>query len=147
MQEKYFSDAVQIMIMKIFIKTDNYKEIALKTRDDLIRHANDFDIEVTNEIGDADIIFSIGGDGTFLKTARLSDKPIVGINTDTLGYLTEVNPDDIRLILKNIIDGEYYIEDRMMLEGEIIRKDGEIIEIPESLNEIAISKNIRSSQV
>lgn len=135
------------MIMKIFIKTDNYKEIALKTRDDLIRHANDFDIEVTNEIGDADIIFSIGGDGTFLKTARLSDKPIVGINTDTLGYLTEVNPDDIRLILKNIIDGEYYIEDRMMLEGEIIRKDGEIIEIPESLNEIAISKNIRSSQV
>ncbi|WP_296875181.1 NAD(+)/NADH kinase [uncultured Methanobrevibacter sp.] len=130
------------MIMKIFIKTDNYKEIALKTRDDLIRHANDLDIEVTNEIGDADIIFSIGGDGTFLKTARLSDKPIVGINTGTLGYLTEVNPEDIRLILKNIIEGEYYIEDRMMLEGEIIRNNGEIIEIPESLNEIAISKNI-----
>ena len=113
--------------MKIFIKNDNYKEIALKTREDLIRHANELDIEVTNEISDADIIFSIGGDGTFLKTARLSDKPIVGINTGTLGYLTEVNPEDIKLILKNIIDGEYYIEDRMMLEGEIIRNDGEII--------------------
>ena len=127
--------------MKIFINADTYKEIAIKTRDDLIGKANDRDIEVADDISQADIVFSIGGDGTFLKTAKLTDKPIIGINTGTLGYLTEVNPDEIDQCLDSLSKGNYHIENRMMLEGEIIRPDGEVIKIPESLNEISISKN------
>ena len=81
-------------------------------------------------------------DGTFLKTARLSDeKPILGINTGTLGYLTEVNPDQLEEAINDILNKNYRIENRMMLEGEIIKPNGETIKIPESLNEIAISKN------
>ena len=128
--------------MKIFINADGYREIAKRTKLKLIEYANEFEIEVTDEISNADIIFSIGGDGTFLKTARLAQKPIIGINTGTLGYLTEVNPNNLKQALKDIQNGNYHIEKRMMLEGEIIKSSGELIKIPESLNEIAISKNI-----
>lgn len=128
--------------MKIFINADDYREIALETKNDLIELSNEFDITVVSDIGEADIIFSVGGDGTFLKTSRLTDRPIIGINTGTLGYLTEVNPDDLKSALNDIVNENYYIEERMMLEGEVIKSNGEVIKIPESLNEIAISKNI-----
>ena len=128
--------------MKIFINADSYKEIALKTKDDLIGCCNNLDIEIVDEAENADVIFSIGGDGTFLKTASLTDKPIIGVNTGTLGYLTEVNPDDLEKALNNILDGNYHVEDRMMVEGRVIRQNGDVTIIPESLNEIAISKNI-----
>lgn len=128
--------------MKIFINSDDFKEIAEKTEEKLIDLAKSYNIDITYDIDDCDIIFSIGGDGTLLKTSRLTcEKPIIGINTGTLGYLTEIHPENIKNALEDIINGNYYTEDRMMLEGEIIKPSGERIEIPESLNEIAISKN------
>ena len=129
--------------MKIYINTDTYKKIAADTKERLCDISSDLDIEIENDIDKADIVFSIGGDGTFLKTARLTTKPVIGVNTGTLGYLTEVNPDNLKSSLENILNGNYHVEDRMMLEGEIIRKNGEVVDIPESLNEIAISKNIK----
>lgn len=128
--------------MKIFINADTFKEIALKTKDDLMNHCEELDIEVVSDISEADILFSIGGDGTFLNTAKLTDKPIIGINTGTLGYLTEVNPDDLKKALENILSDNYSVENRMMVEGKIIKSDGNETRIPESLNEIAISKNV-----
>lgn len=129
--------------MKIFINIDKHNPNALKTKKDLIIIAEELKIKITEDIESCDIIFSIGGDGTFLKTARLSNqKPIIGINTGTLGYLTEVNPNQLKKALTSLLDNKFHIEDRMMLEGEIIKTSGEVIKIPESLNEIAISKNI-----
>ncbi|MBR3155202.1 MAG: NAD(+)/NADH kinase [Methanobrevibacter sp.] len=128
--------------MKIFINADSFKEIALKTKDDLIRYCEELDIEIASDISEADILFSIGGDGTFLNTAKMTDIPIIGINTGTLGYLTEVNPDDLQKALKSILSDNYTVENRMMVEGKIIKSDGAEINIPESLNEIAISKNV-----
>ncbi len=128
--------------MKIFINADNFKKIASKTKDDLINCCKKLDIEIAGDISKADILFSIGGDGTFLNTAKLTDKPIIGINTGTLGYLTEVNPHELEKALKNILNGNYTIENRMMVEGKIIKSNGDEINIPESLNEIAISKNV-----
>ena len=128
--------------MRIFINIDNHNEKAIQTKENLINISNELNIEVTGDIKKSDIIFSVGGDGTFLKTARLScGKPIIGVNTGTLGYLTEVTPDNLKTALEDILNEKYYIEDRMMIEGEIIRADGKVIEIPEALNEIAISKN------
>ncbi len=128
--------------MKIFINTDDYKVISSKTKEKLVEIAKKLNIEVISEIDDADIIISIGGDGTFLESSRLTcGKPIIGINTGSLGYLTEISPENIENALKDILNNDYYIEERIMLEGEIIKKSGEIIKIPPALNEIAISKN------
>ena len=128
--------------MKIFINTDTYREIALKTKENLVEICDELMIEVVNDISQADMIFSIGGDGTFLKSSKLTqDIPIIGVNTGTLGYLTEINPEDLKTSLEDIINKKFHIENRMMLEGEIIKTSGEKVKIPESLNEIAISKN------
>ena len=129
--------------MRIFINTDNRNSDSLKTEEKLIEICEDLKIEIAGEISECDLIMSIGGDGTFLKSARLScKKPIIGIHTGTLGFLTEIDSNNIRNALIEILDGNYHIEERMMLEGEIVRKDGEIEKIPEALNEIGISKNI-----
>lgn len=121
--------------MKIFANIDGANEKSLKTKKDLERISG---IEVVDDIKNADMVFSIGGDGTFLKTSRLSDKPVFGINTGTLGYLTEINPDGLKSAVDKIVEGNYHIENRMMIEGEII-KDG-VLKIPPALNEIAITK-------
>ncbi len=137
-----FTNIQQNNIMKVYINSDDTREIAQNTQEKLIEISNDLEIEVVNNINDADIIISIGGDGTFLKSSKISTgKPIVGINTGTLGYLTEVLPKNIKKALQDILDGNYEIEERMMLEGELIKSNGDILKIPESLNEIAISKN------
>ncbi|MBR2557716.1 MAG: NAD(+)/NADH kinase, partial [Methanobrevibacter sp.] len=128
--------------MKIYISEDHLNKNARKTKKSLVEISKELNIGIADEINESDIVISVGGDGTFLETARLcQEKPIIGINTGTLGYLTEVSPENIETVLKNILKGNYDIENRMMLEGEIIKPSGDVIEIPESLNEIAISKN------
>ncbi|WP_458456527.1 NAD(+)/NADH kinase [Methanobrevibacter sp.] len=128
--------------MKIYINADKRNPNSLKTEEKLIEISGELEIETTDEISECDLIISIGGDGTFLESARLSDeKPLIGINTGTLGFLTEIDSDNIKKSLNDILNNEYHIEERMMLEGEIIRKNGEIEKIPQALNEIGISKN------
>ena len=128
--------------MKIFINADSGNSNSLKTRERLVEISQELEMEITDEISECNLIISIGGDGTFLKSARLScEKPIIGIHTGTLGFLTEINPNNIEQALIEILNENYHIEERMMLEGEIIRKNGEIEKIPEALNEIGISKN------
>ena len=128
--------------MKIFIKNDKFNKKSLQVKDRIIAICENLNITPVSEVEKADIIISVGGDGTFLKSTAISDgKPIIGINTGTLGFLTEISPENIKDALRKIQEGKYTIEKRMMVEGEIKRADGESVRIPESLNEIAISKN------
>ena len=75
----------------------------------------------------ADIIVSLGGDGTFLKTASGAlekDIPIFGFNLGTIGFLTEFEPDSIDTTVRRICDGDYAIEERNVLEIWILKGDG-----------------------
>ena len=73
--------------MKIFINLDSENQKSVQTKEQIIKLAENLKIEIASDVHECDILFSIGGDGTFLKTARLSSqKPIIGINTGTLGY-------------------------------------------------------------
>lgn len=129
--------------MKLFINTDKNKQLAIQTKDELISTCEELGIIITENIEEAEIICSIGGDGTFLESSRLSKGcPIIGINCGTLGYLTDVNPKEIKKAMKDLLNNNYYIEERMMLEGEIIKRNGERIHVPSALNDISISKNI-----
>ena len=129
--------------MNIYINIDTFKTMALKTEKYLTETCGELNINIVEDIDKADIICSIGGDGTFLKSARLSEgKLILGINCGTMGFLTEIEPENIDKALKEVMNGNFYIDKRMMLEGEIIKENGDVINIPPALNEIAISKNI-----
>ena len=91
---------------------------------------------------ETELIVSLGGDGSFLHTAKdLIDLkiPIVGINIGTLGYLTEMDLDGFREEFKHIVRREYHIEERMLLEGEIIRDERTVVK-DIALNDIVLNR-------
>ncbi len=90
---------------------------------------------------DVDCIIVLGGDGTLLGAASdlvSRDVPFLGINLGTLGFLAEVNKDDFEDALKKILAGEFEIEKRMMLEGEIFDESGKK-NTARALNDIIIT--------
>ena len=67
-----------------------------------------------------DFAFVIGGDGTILKTARYyakSQTPVFGINLGRLGFLSQSSKEDIEKSVDKILNGEFIIEDRIMLQS------------------------------
>lgn len=103
-------------------------------------------ISQTGEV--IDFAISVGGDGTFLTTASLVghlDIPILGINCGHLGYLAEVQMDNIDAVLDQLITNNYTIEQRRMLE--VTCQQGGKIVSPYALNEVAILKSGLSSMI
>ena len=95
-----------------------------------------------------DFALSVGGDGTFLTTASLVghlDIPILGINCGHLGYLAEVQTENIDAVLDQLITNNYTIEQRRMLEVTC-QQEGKIAS-PFALNEVAILKSGLSSMI
>ncbi len=77
-------------------------------------------------ISRSELVVCLGGDGTFLKVARkvyMKELPILGINLGNLGFLTEVDRNNIDFAIEQLFDNRYVIEERMMLEAAINRKD------------------------
>ena len=98
---------------------------------------------------DLDIAMSIGGDGTFLKTAaRIGNKgiPILGINQGRLGFLTDINRNDLDNAVEDIFKNYYRIEERTLLQ--LCPKASEhITGYNFALNEVAIMKRDTSSML
>ena len=95
-----------------------------------------------DQITDMDLIVSIGGDGTMLKSSKLASKhnvPITGINKGRLGFLTDINPDLVSAALKEIIQGEFQTESRILLDVKILNKDKESF-IGHAINDLVINK-------
>lgn len=90
-----------------------------------------------------DFTIVFGGDGTLLKTARMTDAkslPVLSVNTGTLGYLTEIKPHQLASALKKINAGQYVIDERTMLDVRIYRKR-RLIQRVQALNE-AVVRNL-----
>ncbi len=103
---------------------------------------------LTNDAFDLDVALSVGGDGTFLRTAARVGRqaiPILGINMGRLGFLADVGGDDIEATLDELYDDNYRIEDRTLLSfytEDLIYKGYNY-----ALNEIAILKRDTSSMI
>ncbi len=90
-----------------------------------------------------DFALVLGGDGTLLRACKKLykyDIPMLGINFGHLGYLTECNPDMAIASIDKIVNGEYSLENRMMLSGEVIR-DGKEIYSFVALNEASFYRS------
>jgi NAD+ kinase len=90
----------------------------------------------------ADLAIVIGGDGTMLAAARdlvQSRVPLVGINQGRVGFMTDIGHDDMHAGVGAILDGQYSIEERALLDAQITR-DGNIILRTIALNEAVIGK-------
>ena len=92
---------------------------------------------------DIECILVIGGDGTLIQAARdLAELeiPLIGVNLGTLGYLTEVERENLYPSLDKLIRDEYQIEERMMLEGTVIR-EGKEVSTMVALNDVVFSRS------
>ncbi|MCC5911268.1 MAG: NAD(+)/NADH kinase [Clostridiaceae bacterium] len=100
----------------------------------------DLGYEVPDEFDEnAELIISIGGDGSFLRALHkyhFPDIPIIGINTGHLGFFTEVNPDEIDYFLQQYTSENYFIEEISPIEATICTRSN-CIEVM-SINEIVI---------
>lgn len=89
-----------------------------------------------------DLVLVLGGDGTMLNVSRLvAEKgiPILGINLGSLGFITEVNRDDIFNAVDKMLNDGFEIEERLMLSAAIYR-NGEKITEHIVLNDVVINK-------
>ncbi|MDR2121467.1 MAG: NAD kinase [Tannerella sp.] len=103
----------------------------------------------TDDMHHLDVALSVGGDGTFLRTAALINRrriPILGINTGRLGFLADVSEDQIADTLTELTDGNYMTEERMLLE---LHTKGESVlqGYNHALNEVAVLKRDTSSMI
>jgi len=73
-----------------------------------------------------DLVVVLGGDGTLLAVARSlsSDVPILGVNLGSLGFLTEINRSELYPALVRVLDGDFTLEDRHLLDVELSRASG-----------------------
>ncbi|MGB6084258.1 NAD kinase [Moheibacter sp.] len=94
-----------------------------------------------------DMFFTFGGDGTILSAATIiQDKniPVVGVNTGRLGFLATLNMEYLFESLDNILNGEYTISSRSLIEVQT--EDAEI-EFPFALNEITVTRRETTSMI
>ncbi|MHB8066220.1 MAG: NAD(+)/NADH kinase, partial [Ruminiclostridium sp.] len=100
------------------------------------------DTEV-EEIGNrCDLIICLGGDGTFLKTARtayLYEIPILGINLGSLGFLTDIEKGEIDKSVESIFNNNFKIEERMMISSKLY-KGGKLFAQDVAINDVVISR-------
>ena len=97
---------------------------------------------------EADMVLSMGGDGTFLKAASYVGKksiPILGINTGRLGFLADISPEEMEETFEDIYRGNYKVEDRSVLQ--VFSESQFLKGYPCGLNEIAILKRDSSSMI
>ncbi|MGH2619772.1 MAG: NAD(+)/NADH kinase, partial [Anaerolineales bacterium] len=90
----------------------------------------------------ADLFIALGGDGTMLRAGQLCaplDLPILGINLGRFGFLTEVRREEWQAALERVIRGDYWLEQRMMLQAVHHRQDREL-GTWEALNECFIGR-------
>lgn len=105
---------------------------------------------VPPEAAKPDLVIVLGGDGTFLRAARMfvrQNVPLVGVNTGALGFLTHIEADKIRFYLDLLIQGKYSLQPRMMLSiqsssAESTRESEETL----ALNDVVV-KNANPSQL
>jgi len=95
---------------------------------------------------EADLIISLGGDGTLLNIAPLvirPEVPILGVNLGGLGFITEVAVGELESVLRKTLDGDYEVEKRMTLEVRVISRKGRTRKF-RILNDAVIAKGARS---
>lgn len=98
--------------------------------------------EIIRQVSDLDMFITLGGDGTILRTARIAaryDIPILGVNLGRLGFLAELEPAEVPARLPQLGNGDYWLEERMMLHAEH-RRDGELLGAYEALNDLVIAR-------
>ncbi|WP_272972725.1 NAD kinase [Croceibacter atlanticus] len=133
---------IDVIIEENFLDIINHHETIKKE----YNHFSTFE-----ELDDSyDLFFSIGGDGTILKTiyyVRHHNIPIVGINTGRLGFLATIQKEEIKESISHILSGDYSISKRSVLQINSEQEPATINDFNFALNEIAVSRRNTTSMI
>ena len=94
---------------------------------------------------DVECVLVLGGDGTLLQAARdLVERsiPLLGVNMGTLGFLAEIEKKNLQTALDQLIQEDYFVEDRMLLSGTVWHQERQFLS-DIALNDIVIGRNGR----
>lgn len=119
-----------------YLTTKGIEVIGMTSRDD--------PAILPRKVEEGSFILSLGGDGTFLRAARLSIElgiPILGINMGSLGFLTDVEEHEVYSSLDAVLAHSYVIEHRLVLEARIVREGKEVLRTT-AINDILVSREI-----
>ncbi len=109
----------------------------------VVHRVSTWDTAAIEKIIDAlDLLVVLGGDGSTLRAARVASPHgvmITSINMGRLGFLSEMSPDTWMSDLRQIIDGQYWVEERMMLHTEAFR-DSQQLGSRDALNDVVVSR-------
>jgi NAD+ kinase len=128
----------------ILIEDDYFKFLSHHGLDKVVSNIKTF----SDSHFEADMVISVGGDGTFLHAAsKVGDKniPILGINIGRLGFLADISPDEMEETFDEIYDHHYEVEERSVLQ--LISDEPCLQKEPFALNEIAVMKHDSSSMI
>ena len=127
------SDKIGERVEEIMIPV-SYKDRIFRNR----MHRSQFSYKTPDEIySSAELVIVIGGDGSMLDAARRAAKnaiPVLGINMGRIGYMTEIEMDELYL-LDRVFSGEYTVDERAMLTVRIVSDKGQVRFSSDALNE------------
>lgn len=113
-------------------------------------HSTWNEADVQAKVSSVDLVVAIGGDGAMLRAARVCaphDVPVLGVNMGLLGFLTEINgPEAWPQYLDRLLQGDYWIETRMMVQAQVIR-DEVVVASEDALNDVVISRGVISRTI
>ena len=104
--------------------------------------SGDYDT-LMRELPSTDALVVLGGDGTFLRAARAVadvDVPLLGINLGKVGFLSKAEAGELVPVLERIVEGDFTIDERMVLEGRILRGGAGAPERHIALNDVVIAR-------
>lgn len=125
----------------IAVIANTEKEGALALAEKIVKtfpeHCFLFD-EKTEQAVSAAIV--LGGDGTMLRAVKcFFGVPLLGVNFGTLGYMTAVERENALSAVQRVIDGDYIVEERMMIDISVVRS-GDVISRTAALNDGVLSR-------
>jgi len=151
---KNAEEAVEILLNHLYKKNTNVyvEEQFFKIINLQITNNKNYSIFKTFKTLDKsfDLLISIGGDGTMLRSATLVkdlDIPIVGINTGRLGFLATIQNEYIIPAIDDILNGNYKISERSLLTIKTDSEQDHFQELDFALNEIAVSRKNTTSMI
>jgi NAD+ kinase len=98
--------------------------------------------EVLRQAPESDVLITFGGDGTIVRIARLTashELPILGVNLGRLGFLAELQPQEVSDRLEALVNGQYRLEERMMLHADL-RQGQAVVRSFEAVNDVVVSR-------
>lgn len=117
----------------------------LRQRQAHVEHGSLYSAELRARVtaSEFDVLIAMGGDGTMLRAGHLcapAGTPILGINMGRFGFLTEINRSDWQQVLPRLLEGDFWLEKRMVLHSEHFRQDELLNTWNVVVNEVVVSR-------